>query len=186
LQITVLKGESMNQVEQSELLLRAAKRALTPEQQAAFDKLLASDATFREMWEQEKALTETLEALPQPSLSSNFTAQVLHSVELREQERRREARKHVNWIWSWPTRLATAGVAVLAVLIGMNHHNQNRRSDLAESLSTLSEITTALARNESDPGETAALLRDFDAIARLSNVPPEQEMDMELLLALQK
>lgn len=176
----------MNRDEQFELLLAAAKGELSPDQKAVFEQLLARDSAFRESWEQERALHETLAALPNAPMSSNFTARVLEAVDLHDKARRREARRFVNWVWSWPTRLAAVGVACLALVLGLQHNNQKRRADLATALNALSDVTTVLAPNDENPSEGAAFLRDFDTIARLSNMPEEQELDLELLVALQK
>lgn len=178
---------SMNRVDQTELLLRAVTRKLTPEEQARFDQLIASDPAFREAWEEEKTLEQSLAALPDAPISSNFTSIVLQAAQRQENTRTAAPARFFRWPrLSWTTRLAGMAAACLALVLGIHQYQTHQRTEVAESLSAISDVTTVLTPEQDDATQAAALLQDFDAIASLSNMPAEPELDLELLVALQR
>jgi anti-sigma factor RsiW len=160
-------------------LLDALRRdGLTPEQDAELQILLASHPEHRTVFEEEAGLNHLLRQIPDAPLSSNFTAQVLESA-------RRLCPARPRWtpaVWRasvaryWLPRLATAAAIVCFGFFSFQHHRQavarqRLARDLAEEISKL------------NAGASLELLRNFDAIQRLNQVPPD--VDRRLIAALQ-
>lgn len=175
----------MSQVDHQELLERAAADRLTPEEQRQFAELLNSNEAFLQAWQEEKLLRKALAGLKDVPLSSNFTSQVL--VELDRQERAERQRPASFFrIPGWAKGLSGLAAACVALMLGVTSYQRHQRTEMAQSLATISDVTTVLATGEEDVDQAAAILTDFDAISRLSSVPAEPELDVELLLALQR
>src|SRR5438094_9575636 len=71
----------MNDAAFNQLLDTALRRKLTAEEEAQVQACLARDPQAKAVWEEEMALSQMLNRLPDAPLSSNFTAQVLEAVE---------------------------------------------------------------------------------------------------------
>src|ERR1044072_8298015 len=71
----------MNNAELNRLLGLALRRKLTADEEAQVQACLARDPQARAAWEEEMALSQLLNGLPDAPLASNFTAQVLEAVE---------------------------------------------------------------------------------------------------------
>jgi len=121
-------------------------------------------------WELESRLTEELGRLPEPPVSSNFTARVLQAVERAEARPRRTM-----WHWSWRVlvpRLAV-GVAVIG-LAGLSYQRYefNQRAQLARNVALLAGT---------QPLPSVEALKNFNAIRRMS----QPRADEKLLALLQ-
>lgn len=167
-----------------ELLQRALRGNLAPDEQALWDKLLAADPPLRSRFEEESLLNRMLR-LPDAPLSTNFTA-------LTVQAARRatpEPPARTPWLFGLPgfrtafARVATS-LALLAILgaTAALQYRQSARADVARSAGAFAEIANALSTGPVPPVE---LFRDFEAIQSLT-LPDPGEVDMELLVALQK
>lgn len=168
----------MNADEFQHLIEASSCRSLSPEEQARLREHLARDPAASAAWEEELALTQCLENLPDAPLSSRFTARVLQAAERDGTDRRTSS---TGWRLAWPSpaawRWAAAGAALALFALGYRHYVSVRRektalalSRIAAGLDTPSEIV-ALAPEE--------LWENFDAIHRL---PPQA--DEELLAVL--
>src|SRR4051794_20477900 len=92
----------------------AARRPLTREEKAGLDSYLLIHPEAQLDWEEEMALNQALFALPNCTISSNFTAQVLQAVELDQLRSQRDSNgpSRVNW---WRRFLPRAAVAALVL-----------------------------------------------------------------------
>jgi anti-sigma factor RsiW len=163
----------MNETQFQSLLEAARVRALTPAEDAAVRAWLADHPAARAAWEEERRLDALLRGLPDLPVASNFTAQVLAAV-AREATSESSQTPATPW-WSpwltWP-RLAAAALALVAVVpFGVWQHRLQQRAQLAASVEALSAVPAV------------EILADFDAIARLSQLPANS--DLGVLTALQ-
>lgn len=181
----------MNGSENNELLEKALHGGLNPREEARLQELLAQDAGFRAAFEEEKALNTLLEALPPAPVSSNFTARVLAAARLEAAAETREAAGgRRRWFgWKWQRALATGAVALAAGGFLWEQERREAREEMAESLTHFSEVAATFAEvaaEEESALRPVAMLQDFQAIQHLSQMPGEQEQDLELYLALHK
>lgn len=165
----------MHELEFQHLLETARHRALTPAEQAGVDAWLAAHPEARAEWEEDRQLDALLRRLPDAPVSSNFTAQVLARVQ-REAAAPEQRNVSTHWLFRWLPRprlaLAVAAVALLP-LVAWQWRVQ-KRAQLADSVAALSGVAAV---------PTMEMLADFDAIVRLSALPPNS--DAGVLTALQ-
>ena len=168
---------TMNDAAFNQLLDTALRRKLTAEEEARVQAFLARDPQARAVWEEEMALSRLLNGLPDAPLASNFTAQVLETVE-------RDSRRHAPTLLRWfglrrpAQRVAAACLAVLLFALGYSHSESVRRERMALALHKLGpHLNTPSQAVALTPDE---LWNDFDAINRL---PPQTD---EALLAVLK
>lgn len=176
----------MNSDHEQELRELARKHSLTGAERARVEQLLGVQPEARAEWELEHALTEALQHLPAPPVSSNFTARVLRAAEL---EARPPAPAPSFWAaWLRPARWLPYAATGALVMTTMGFVWLERRAalDAAHALAA-AEIQldrVRLARDAATlhslaPVPSIELLQDFDAIRRLSLMPVE--VDQELL-----
>ena len=171
----------MNDAAFNQLLDTALRRKLTAEEEAQVQACLARDPQAKAVWEEEMALSQLLNRLPDAPLASNFTAQVLQAVE-RAPRRRPDAPKFFRWFGlSRPAqRVAAACLAVSLAALGYGQYQSARRERMALALHKL-------APHFDSPSQAVALTpdelwNDFDAINRL----PQTETDEDLLAVLKE
>ena len=170
-------GANMNSSEFNQLLEIQWRRRLTAVEQQRVLAHLAEHPAERERWAEEEGLKRLLGQLPDVPLASNFTAQVLQAV-AKAPSRPRSAFLIHGWKWLSPTTWArrtilASGIIGLIVLIS-HSYQLHTRIQLARSVAEVSRVA-ALPDIE--------ILKDYDAISRLSQVPPV--VDEDLLAALQ-
>jgi anti-sigma factor RsiW len=172
----------MNDPEPNDLLWRGLRGELSDEEKNRLESLISSDARLKSEWEEELALNELLAKAPDAPVSTNFTSLVMQAV---AKERREAAHKTSTFRWlRFGFARVTAGLAVVLV-IGLGLHNRyekSQRTELAAGLRDLTTVASVLDQKHS----AVETLQDFEAIQKLSRVPGSSELDMELLLALQK
>lgn len=166
------------------LISRALKGELTREEQAEFDRLAREDGQFKAEWEKqnalERALDRALAVLPNAPISSNFTSLVLQEALRTEPVRRPEKRR---WFQFSLPRIAAGLVAMVAIGIAVRQQRESAlRRDLAQTVNTFSDVAYVMSKDETPSTE---IFENFEAISRLS-LPAESEMDIELMVALQK
>jgi ferric-dicitrate binding protein FerR (iron transport regulator) len=150
------------------------QRALTPAEQARLGEWLAKHPEFDAEWEAESGLNRALEALPNMQVPSNFTARVLDEARrIAVGGEQVQASRRLPWWSRWLPRTSVAAVVVAAGLLSYHHLQESRREEVAQSLTTLSQIPAV-------PGPE--VLKDFDTIAALDSTPPADE---ELLKVMQ-
>ena len=160
----------------NELLEASWRRKLTAEEEAQLRGWLAADPARQAEWEEEAALTQQLDRLPDAPVASNFTAQVLGKLdlELRQSEREHRPRETVPW---WRRLLPRfAAVAFLGLLGGtaLVQYRAYERNQVAYGVMQVAPVASVL-----QPG----VLQDFDAIQQLGQV--HLVSDDELVAALQ-
>jgi len=171
----------MNDAVFNQLLDIALRRKLIPEEEVRLQACLARDPLARARWEQEMALSQLLDRLPDAPLASNFTAQVLHAVE-RDSRRQRHVPKLFRWfgLRRPAQQWAAACLAVVLAMLGYSRFESVRRERITLALHKLAphfdtpSTAVALAPDE--------LWKNFDAINRL----PQTQTDEELLAVLKE
>ena len=165
----------MNPLEYQELIETSWLRKLTPVEEERLRFYLAANPQAHAEWDQEKALNQLLQKLPDAPVSSNFTARVLQAVERAESKRARERRKIFSLEWlrlGWMPRVAVAGLAISVSFVSFREFQVVQRKKVADELAQVSQVAT-LPKME--------WLKDFETIDRLSKV---QVADTELLAML--
>jgi hypothetical protein len=153
------------------------RRGLTESEAAGLRELLAAHPEAREDWELETALSRALTQLPAaPLVASNFTAQVLQTVEREASARARtDAKPAGAWrsLWNWLPRAAVTGVAVGLGIFAYDRHLTNARVEVAHDVAELSELVSA-----TNPD----LMEDFESIRRLGDAQPKADTELLFLM----
>ncbi|MCL5096490.1 MAG: hypothetical protein M1608_02940 [Candidatus Omnitrophica bacterium] len=148
----------------------------TAEEQAQLRAFIKANPNLATRVAEELALNRLLRQLRDPPLPSNFTARVLAALPSPAQVgfRARWARW---WRWGhglgWAPKSALAGLILSLGLLSYLEYQHHERVELARSVTKISGVTTLVSLD---------VLRDFDAINRLSQVPTK--VDDDLLEAL--
>ena len=166
--------------EMNDLIKRALRGELTDAEKREFDRRLVADATFRDEFELERSLNGALEGLPNIPVPTNFTTLVLQSV---RNQTAPAARAKSFWRFPLPYLRLGAGLAVVAVggLLSVNEYRKFQQQEMVRSVASFTGVASAISSEESPN----LVFQDFDAIKRYS-VPGDSELDLELLVALQK
>lgn len=175
--------EAMNDLpdkEMNDLIKRALRGKLTEAEKRQFDHRLAADPAFRDLFEQEQSLDRALDRLPNIPVSTNFTTLVLQSV---RSETRPAVPTKSRWPFPLPYLRLAAGLVVVAVggLYSVNEYRKSEQREMVRSVASFTGVASAIASEESPN----LVFQDFDAIKRYS-IPADSELDLELLVALQK
>jgi hypothetical protein len=163
----------MNERDLNELREANWRRKLTPAEEAGLQRHLADNPNAQADWEADLALTQTLTQLPEPPLSSNFTAQVMQAVEratLTTAPEPQALGAITHWFRRLLPRMAWAVVLVGLTFLGWHQYETAQRNKMAKGIVP---VLAYLPQPE--------MLQDFDAILQLSQSPPP--VDMELLTA---
>src|SRR6185436_2781447 len=111
----------MKNFDENELIDKAMAGRLNADEQRLWAALLAE----RPELEAELQIGQALQAVPKPpAVSSNFTALVLQQINSAEPQRTRGW--NMNWL-SWPRLVRTAGVAVVALGVGLQLSHMRRQ-----------------------------------------------------------
>src|SRR5437867_7163112 len=122
-------GNGMNDAEYNELCAVSWRRKLAPAEELQAQAYQAAHPEAQADWEEDLALTRHLQELPDPPLSSNFTARVLQSLAV-EQDRQTRAgleRRWGGWLRRLAPRMALAGLTV-ALALGGVYQYQSRQT----------------------------------------------------------
>lgn len=117
-------------------------------------------------------LDALLRALPDKPVASNFTARVLQAVE-RENTARPGRRWRGEFRLHWLPRLAVTALALASCVFTYEVRTETRREQFARSVAAVTQVSSLPSPD---------MLKDFEAIRRLSPTPPA---DRELLALLQ-
>jgi anti-sigma factor RsiW len=150
---------------------------LTTDEMAELRRFLAAHPEEQAAWEEDLSLNTLLRQIPDVSLSSNFTAQVLQAVHREVSTGSRPLSGAWSSLWTrhwWPKLAVSLSVLVLSVVSYQRHHELVARRESARNLATIS-IQSGDA--------TLELLQNFDAIQRLGQIP--RDTDKGLIAALQ-
>lgn len=165
----------MNESEYQQLRETAWRRALTDDEEARRQAHLAARPEAEADWEADAALTQLLGQVPDVPVPSNFTALVLQALERDEAAARPAslAARLGDLLRRFGPRLAWASVVLAVAWLGYHQHRIHTRDQMAQGLLRFTE-----AAGLKDP----AVFKDFEAILRLSQMPPPA--DVELAVAL--
>jgi anti-sigma factor RsiW len=168
----------MNDDLYNDLLEASWHRKLTADEEAQLRGWLAGHPDRQPEWEEELALNQQLDRLPNAPLASNFTAQVLGKLDLELQREGREAKAGRGGVTSWWRGLVPRFAAVLlaGLLAGtaIVQYREHQRSEMVQDVMHMTPVASVLSPD---------VLQNFDAIHQLSHVPAISEA--ELLAALQ-
>lgn len=167
----------MNEADYHHLRETSWRRPLTLAEEARLQSHLAANPAAQADWEAEKALTQCLHDLPAAPVSSNFTSLVLQVVD-REAAAASRNRGWFDVVKEWlrrpASRLAWAAAVLTMAFVGWQQYRSYQRSEMVESVRRIS-IVAALP----DP----SVLQDFDAIQRLSQLPPGDDAELIRVLS---
>lgn len=132
----------MNQGEFERLFESATRRALTAPERQQVEDWLAAHPEARPACGEELALTRLLDALPEASLSPQFTAHVLAQVERDDAATAANPSATAAWrAWLWRWRVGVASLVIVAATLGLAWQREARhRALLAESVAALSPL----------------------------------------------
>lgn len=171
----------MKDAEMNELVARALRGELSAGEKREFERQLKEDAALREMWRAERALENALGRLPNAPVSSNFTHLVVQQV-LQPKAKPSPANSRIS-IRQILGRLAFGTAAVGLICFGaLQQRETMQRKEVAQTVNAFHGAARAMGGEEMPSTE---VLSNFEAIQQLS-LPAESELDMELLVALQR
>jgi len=167
----------MQEHEQNELWERSLRGQLTPGERAQLEAWLAVRPELRAEWEEEVALCQLVRRLPDVPVSSNFTALVMQAVD--RQPQLTETTSTVGGFFEWLRRhfAQVAASTAMVMLAGGLVILQQRQASQQIVTNQMKELAKVV------PVPSVDVLKDYEAIRRLSQVSAEP--DMELLVALQ-
>jgi hypothetical protein len=154
----------MKNFDENELIDKAMAGRLTVEEQRLWEALLAE----RPDLEAELEIGRALRAMPKPpAVASNFTALVMQEINRPGAERGRNW--NFNWL-GWPRLMRAAGVAVIAIGIGVQitHQRNVEKQQVAQTMKSFTGgLSVVAAKPDVQPQTVVTLLQDFDAIRNL-------------------
>jgi anti-sigma factor RsiW len=164
-----------------DLISRALRGKLTKEEQTQFEQRLQADASLRQRFKEEQRLERLLECVPKFPVPTNFTSLVLQAV--RREQRQPAKTPGRGWFRFTYARVTTGLAVVLAAgLLVLQQYRQAERNQMARSVSAFTEVASVISSEKTPP---TAVFQDFEAIQQLS-LPADAELDLELLVALQR
>src|ERR1044071_5110671 len=158
----------MNEAEYLSLREIAWRRPLTADEKSRLHSYLVVHPEAQPDWDSEVMLNQVLDNLQIPAVSSNFTVQVLRSIELVELKNRPKSLSWLPNMGLWLPRFAVAGLVLGLGGLGYQryqlHELQQQRADSVK-------IMTRLATTLPD----VQMWKDFDTIAGLDQAGPSQD-----------
>ena len=173
----------MNTDEFDKLLEIGARRRLTDAEEARLIGFLDGDPSARTVWEEEMALSRLLRQLPDAPLSTNFTSQVLRSVDRGARKRPWRGLRVLGWMGLRnPIQQGAAAFSmVVLVALSTRHFQSRQREKMALSLASVANHLEKVSDVTSLT--TVETWEDFDAIYRLAQTQPQA--DEQLLAVLE-
>lgn len=170
----------MKSDELNDLMDKARRRVLHPDDRKRVEQLLEADPAAWPDWKEDMALTQLLDGIPDAPVATNFTSRVMQAVAL-EDSRTKPRGIPLTLYWlthSWFARLGIVTSVAIAAVLGWQQNQKWERAALAESMVTISEVAAV---------PSVEILKDFEVIQSLGAVPPaaEVEADLTLLAALE-
>src|SRR5436190_2031239 len=129
--------ERMNELEYKRLREISWRRKLTADEEMSLQPYLIAHPEAQAEWEDEAALSQALEQLPNAPLSSNFTAQVLLLVDLEEASLERRSKLTHDWRWWINHLIPRFALGVLTVSLGALGLLQYQKHSLEERAQSL-------------------------------------------------
>ena len=148
---------------------------LTATEEGELRTWLAAHPEAQADWEVEAGLSEVLDRLADAPVASNFTARVLQAVEQEaavKDRTRRQSGSAWHWLLRWIPKAALGAMVVGVGLFSYHEVKATRRSELAQSVAAVSEVSSL---------PSPEILKDFEAIRALNQTPPPDEELIALL-----
>lgn len=165
----------MNESVYHQLRETSWRRKLTPAEETRLQSWLAAHPDRQAEWDQEQVLTDQLRHLTDAPLSSNFTAQVMQTLDTELARQDREGTggyAWLNWLHKLTPKLAPVSLAlVVAITAFVQYRSFDQKERAIESVGIVASATDV-------PGPE--ILQDFEAIEKLPVATDE-----DLLAALQ-
>jgi hypothetical protein len=158
----------MNESLYQELRELSWRRKLTPEEETELQGWLAAHPDKQAEWELEQSLSEQLRHLSNAPLSSNFTSQVMRTLdaELSRQEREgRGGRTWLQWLHRFAPRLAPVSLALVVAVTFFVYQRSDNEPQRLQHAKVIESVATAFA--EADQVPSHEILADFEAIEKL-------------------
>ena len=149
------------------------RRQLTSAEQAELRVWLEANPEAAAQWQEEAALNELIERLPNAPVSSNFTARVMEEI---EREAAAAERQHAQSPWWQRVLLPRLAFAAIALAAGLFVYQRNR------AVKEERMVAPMIAVSGTKDVLSLEVLQDFDPIAELG---PRVQPDTELLSLLQ-
>ncbi|MFO1497816.1 MAG: hypothetical protein U1G07_05380 [Verrucomicrobiota bacterium] len=151
---------------------------LTESDEAQVRAYLSAHPEEQAACERELALNHLLDQLPAAPVSSNFTAQVVQAV--RKEQSRPERPSRFGWprlgLRSWLPKVTVLATAAVLATLAYRQHELAQHRELARNLVEISRFAS---------DHSLDILKDFEAIQRLDQLPRHPNADRELIAALQ-
>src|SRR3954463_1388967 len=130
------------------LILRelASRRPLTREEWATLDSYVLIHPEAQQDWEEEMALNQALQSLPNCPISSNFTARVLQAVDLDERQSARLGEKvpALGWLRRLLPRIAVAALVLGLGGLGYQRVRVHQLDQRAETVEMVTKVASTL------------------------------------------
>jgi hypothetical protein len=164
----------MNEAEHNRLVEKAQRQKLDMEEQFELEMYLATRPELRAVWEEDQGLNQVLRDMPNAPVSSNFTARVMQEID-RDSRPVPVSALAVWWreisALRWARPLAMACVLVGVGVFSVYEYRMHARAEFADSLKQLTRVPSV------------EMLRDFEAINRLSQTQAKNYVDQDFLTA---
>jgi anti-sigma factor RsiW len=164
----------MKDVRNEDLVRLSLRPELTPEEESQLESHFDSHPEARAQWEEERAVSRAVTALPNVPVSRNFTARVLQAIDL-DQKAKERRKMPKPWLRMFLPRFAGAAAAALLAFFGVHEWRAFQQAKMAKDV----WFITKDLRRVPDP----EILQDFEVINSLRATPAAS--DDELLIALQ-
>lgn len=158
----------MNEAFYQELREISWRRKLTPEEEAQLQGWLAAHPDKQADWDLEQSLCEQLRHLSNAPLSSNFTSQVMQTLdaELARHEREgRGSRNWLRWLHRLAPRLAPVSLALVAAISFFVYHRSDNNPQQQQQAHVIETVARVAAAGDVVPSPD--ILADFEAIEKL-------------------
>jgi anti-sigma factor RsiW len=175
-----MNDPNTSQPTELELVARALKGELSAEEKANFQGRLDSEPALRSFWEAEQALERALDRLPDAPVPSNFAKLVLQEAMRTPAQAKDRQKFSLRWVLA-RFALGFAAMALLAASL-LQQRQKTHLQEVAETMNAFHDTALAVSGTEAAATE---IFQNFETIEQLS-LPAESELDMELLVALQK
>jgi hypothetical protein len=175
----------MKDLDLNDLIARAARGSLSKHEEDALNAQLRLDPSLATKIEEEKGLDVLLQHLPDAPVASNFTSLAVQAA-LRQGQTERPSANIITgaaaWLRGRAARVGLATAAIALISFSALHHVKTQRGGLARSVRSFTEVASVIGGGKTPPEQ---LFQDFDTIQKLS-LPEHSDVDLELLVALQK
>ena len=160
-----------------EVIARAIRGELSETERRDLEHRMEIDSELRDRFEMEQSLEQLLERLPNAPVATNFTSRVMQ--EVAREQRNAVAPKRAWWRIPFVRLASGLAVVVVAGVLSVSQYRKSEEREMVRSVESFTRIASAMSE------KPALVFSDFEAIANLA-VPADSELDLELLVALQK